>query len=94
MNHPYPTSRQLRTEAAADRLLAEQAAAEAAFRRIVNAARAAIAKLEFPLTSPAYHYDTAGILSLLDELLAGPEADYLEMLATDMARDAMMEAVR
>jgi hypothetical protein len=93
MNHPYPTSRELRTEAAAERLLAEQAAAEAAFRRVINEARAAIGKLEFPLSSPAYHYDTAGILDLLDELLAGPEADYLEMLADDMARDAMMEAV-
>jgi hypothetical protein len=93
MNHPYPTSRELRAEAAAERLLAEQAQAEAAFRRVVNAARAAIGKLEFPLAGPSYRYEPADVLSLLDELMVGPEVDYLDKLATDMARDAMAEAV-
>jgi hypothetical protein len=93
MNNSYPTPRELRTAATAERLLAEQAAAEAAFRRVVNVARDAIVTRRFPLSAPAYRYEIADVLGLLDEFVVGPEADYLDMLATDMARDAMLTEV-
>jgi hypothetical protein len=84
VNNPYPTARQLRAEATADRLLAEQAAAAATFRAIVITAKTAINALDFPLGCPAPGYDITG---LLDEWLEPRRAEYLDDLANDAARE-------
>jgi hypothetical protein len=92
MNNPYPTRRQLRAEAAADRLMAEQASTTAAFHSIVRGAIAAIAALDFPLCCPAPGYDVKDVLGTLADWLAPLDAEVLEYIADDRASGAMMEA--
>lgn len=87
MNNPYPTARQLRTEAVADRLLAEQIAATAAFRAIVKAAKAEIDALHFPLGCPVPGYDEEDIAGLLLEWQSPRDALVLEAIADDTARE-------
>jgi hypothetical protein len=87
VNNPYPSRAQLRTEATADRLLAEQEAATATFRAIVLTARTCIDKLHFPLGCPVRGYDVEDIIGLLDEWQEPRDARLLEDLANDTARE-------
>jgi hypothetical protein len=92
MNDPYPTNAQLYAEADANRLLAEQAAATAAFRHIVRAAIAAIDALHFPLGSPAAGFEIDDITGTMMDFLAPTDPQYLQDVANDRALDAQEAA--
>jgi hypothetical protein len=89
VNAPYPTQLQLRAESAIGALLAEQAAATAAFLVIVRTAQAGIAALNFPLGSPAHRFDLIDITSTLDDWQDGREEVFLEEAAEDLVLERL-----
>lgn len=87
----YPANR-ARAEYAAGDLLEAQATATAAFVAVITTARQTIAALDFPLGSPAKHFDIKDIDSALRDLLDGRSDDDLEVVAfeiVDAEEDAM-----
>ena len=86
MNNPDPTKAQLRTEAGADRLLAEQTAATAAFKTALDTFAAAFDAMRFPLGSPVAGYDVQDINGVI--------ADWMTLRhdCVDAANDAAREA--
>ena len=87
MNNPYPTVLQLRVEATGTRLLAEQAAATLAFRALVGTARDGIARLDFPLGSPAQGYALDDVVGMLDDWLKPVD----ELILAERADDAVLD---
>jgi hypothetical protein len=83
VNNPFPSQIQLRSEAAVDRLLAQQTDATKTFHAIVTQARAAIAALHFPLGSPAYGYDLEDITETLADWLTERDREQLLEYAED-----------
>lgn len=87
-NNPYPSRRQARIEYAGGDLVDAQAADVAAFHKIINAARVAIAALTFPLGSPTQSLDLNDIEAALTDLLDTRPLDDLEAVALEIATDA------
>ena len=85
VNNPNPTRRQLRAEAAADRLLGEQAAAAATFHALIKTALDGINRLDFPLGSPTLEYDLDEVTGSLAAWLTPQETQFLEEMAEDAA---------
>jgi len=83
-----PSAKRARIEYAAGDLMDDQAAVAAAYTKIINDARAAIAALTFPLGSPAKHFDLAGIDRALNDLLESYSVDELEAAALEIAINA------
>lgn len=80
----YPANR-ARAEYAAGDLLEAQAVATAAFTAIITGARTALAALEFPLGSPAKHFDLGDIDGAMRDQLVLRDADDLEAAAFEIA---------
>jgi len=89
VNAPYPTHLQLRAESAIGKLLAEQAAATAAFLAIVRTAQAGIAALHFPIGSPAHHFDLCDITDALSDWQTARDATWLEETAEDLVMERL-----
>jgi hypothetical protein len=81
---PYPANR-ARAEHAAGDLLETQAVATAAFEAVITTARTTIAALDFPLGSPAEHFDLADIDGALGDLLVRRSDSDLEAAAFEIA---------
>jgi hypothetical protein len=63
----FPAVLQCRAESTVEKLLADQAAATAAFVAIVKTAQAGIAALKFPLGSPARIFELTEITDCLSD---------------------------
>ncbi|MGD0110059.1 MAG: hypothetical protein ABSC06_39500 [Rhodopila sp.] len=87
MNNPDPTHAQLRAEAAADRLLAEQSAVTAVFSAAIRTAIAAIEALEFPLGCPSAGFDLEDITATMSDFLILRDPRRLEYEADAAIRE-------
>jgi hypothetical protein len=89
VNAPYPTQLQLRADSAIGALLAEQAAATAAFVAIVKTAQTGFAALHFPLGSPALGFDLEDITETLSDWQNAREEARLEETAEDLVLERL-----
>jgi hypothetical protein len=87
VSNPYPSKTQLRTEAVAERALAEHHASVAAFHKLVARFLDDLRRLHFPLGSPSAHYGEADIEAFLADTLNPRDPDRLEQAAMDLANE-------